>query len=127
MLKTNRGLIKCLLLSLITFGIYDLFLIYKMAQEANLADPSSKKVGGLIFYLVFTFLTLGIYSFYWNYRVCEKFANNVRAHGKTPRITGGAWLLWYIFGSLIIIGPLVALYKQIHSWNDSNVIVNSGR
>ena len=125
MLKTNRGLIKCLLLSLITLGIYDLFLIHKMAKEANLADTSTKKVGGLIFYIIFTTLTLGIYAFYWNYKVCEKFANSVRSAGKQPRITGGAWLLWMIFGSFIIVGPIIATYKQIHSWNDSNAVYNS--
>lgn len=125
MLKTNRGFIKFLLLSLITFGIYGLYVIHKMAQEANLADTSTKKVGGLIFYLIFTVLTCGIYYYYWNYKVCEKFANNVRNAGKTPRITGGGWLLWYIFGALIIVGPIVALVKQIHSWNDSNAIVNA--
>lgn len=125
MLNTNRGLFKYLIFTVITLGIYHLYFIHKMAQEANLADPGSKKVGGLIFYLIFTVLTLTIYDYYWNFRVCTKFANAVRAANKHPRITGGQWLLWTILGSLIIVGPLIALYKQIHSWNDSNLIFNT--
>ena len=125
MLKTNRGFWKYFFFSLITLGIYNLYYIHKIAQEANLDDEKGKKVGGLIFYIIFTFLTAGIYSLYWNYKVCEKFADTVRSAGKTPRITGGAWLLWTLIGSMIIVGPLVALVKQIHIWNDANEIYNS--
>ena len=125
MLKTTRGFWKWFFLSLVTLGIYDFYFIHKMAKEANLADPNGKKVGGLVFYIFITLITFGIYSFYWNYKVCEKFGANVRSAGQTPRITGGAWLLWEIFGALIIVGPIVALVKQIHLWNDSNKIYNS--
>lgn len=127
MLKTNRGFWKTLFFNIITLGIYNLYFIHKMAQEANIDDPSTKKVGGLIFYIIFTVLTLGIYSLYWNYKVCEKFANAVRRGGNTPRITGGSWLLWSLVGALIIVGPLVAFVKQIHIWNDANLVHNSGR
>ena len=126
MLKTNRGFIKLLLLSLITFGIYGLYFTYKMAQEANLADPAGKRVGGLVAYIFYTMFTLGIYAFYWNYRVCEKFGVAVRSTGQQPRITGGSWLLWTIFGVLLLgIGPIVAAVKQIHLWNDANTIYNN--
>ena len=83
-----------------------------------------KDVGGLGYYILFTILTLGIYSLYWNYRICEKMSDYMKKRDKTPRITGGAWLLWTIVGAVIIVGPLVALVKQIHSWNDVNEIYN---
>ena len=125
MLKTNRGFWKVFFLDLITLGIYELYLIHKMAQEANLVDMKGRKVGGLIFFIIFSALTAGIYCLYWNYKVCEKFANNVRSAGQTPRLTGGTWILWTILGSFIIIGPLVAFVKQLHLWNDSNAVFNS--
>lgn len=125
MLKTNRGFFKAFFFSIITLGIYDLYLIHKMAQEANLVDEKGKKVGGLIFFIVFTILTAGIYSLYWNYKVCEKFADNVKRAGQTARLTGGSWLLWTIVGALIAIGPLVAFVKQLHLWNDSNAVYNA--
>ena len=125
MLKTNRGFLKLLLFSFITLGIYSYYFIHKMAKEANLVDESSKRVGGLIAYVFLSLITLGIYCWIWNYRVCEKFANTVRRGGRSPRITGGGWLLWTLIGSLIVIGPLVALVKQIHSWNDANAVYNA--
>ena len=124
MLKTNRGFWKCFFLSLITLGIYGLWMIHKMAAEANLADEQGKKVGGLAFYILMTIVTVGIYSFYWNYRVCEKFADVQRSDGQKEPFTGGSWLLWSIIGSLIVVGPFIALAKEIHSWNASNAVYN---
>ena len=55
----------------------------------------------------------------------EKLTYVVRSAGQTPRLTGGGWLLWTIFGSLLFgIGPLVALVKEIHLWNDANKVYN---
>ncbi len=45
MLKTKRGLLKWIFLSLITLGIYEWYIIHKMAEEANLADKKGKKSG----------------------------------------------------------------------------------
>ena len=125
MLKTNRGFWKWFFLSLITFGIYDFFFIYNMAKEANLVDEGGKKVGGLLAFILLSLITFGIYGLYWNYRICEKFGNSVRMSGGTPRLTGGAWLLWDIVGALILVGPLVAMVKQIHLWNDANAAYNT--
>lgn len=125
MLKTNRGLLKYLLFSLITLGIYDLYIVHRAAKDANLADSSSKKVGGLIFFIFMSIITAGIYSFYWWYKVTEKFANVIRTSGAKPAITGGGFLLWEIFGSLIIVGPFIALYKFFKNWNASNALYNS--
>ena len=125
MLKTSRGFWKYFFLTIITFGIYGLYMTHQMAKEANLADKQSKDVGGLLFYILMSCLTFGFYTLYWNYKVCEKFGNSVRANGGTPRLTGGGWLLWTILGAMIVIGPLVALVKQIHLWNDSNAAYNA--
>ena len=84
MLKTNRSALVCILLGIITLGIYGLYMIHQMAKDANTADQSSK-VGGLLAYILLSIITLGIYSLYWNYKVCEKFANSVRASGGSVR------------------------------------------
>ena len=125
MLKTNRGFWKLFFLTIITLGIYSLFFIHNMAKEANIVDENGKHVGGLLAYIFLSLITLGIYSLYWNYKVCEKFGFSVIASGGKPRITGGGWLLWYLVGSLIIVGPIVALVKQIHLWNDANAAYNA--
>lgn len=123
MLKTNRGFWKYFFLTIITLGIYELHYIYKLAREANLVGKD-KEVGGLAYFILMSFVTIGIYPFYWNYRVCNKLADNVRANGGAPRIDGTGWLLWSLLGTLILVGPLVAFVKQIHLWNDSNMLYN---
>jgi len=127
MLKTNRGFWKVFFLSIITFGIYELYYIHCMAKEVNLtcAEDGNKDVGGLAFYFFMSIITFGMYSLYWNYKVCDRMAALVLRNGGQPRLTGGGWLLWSILGSMIIVGPLVAMVKQIHLWNDANEIYNS--
>ncbi len=125
MLKTNRGFWKLFFLSLITLGIYSLFFIHNMAKEANTVDANGKNVGGLLAYILLSTITLGIYGLVWNYKVCEKFANSIVRRGGQPNFDGGKWILWMIVGALIIVGPLVALVKQIHLWNEANAAYNA--
>jgi hypothetical protein len=125
MLKTNRGFWKLFFLCIITLGIYSLYLIYRMAKEANLDDPDSKKVPGLIVMILLSVITVGIYGLVWNYRVNEKFAAAVRRGGGQPKFDGGKWLLWTLVGSLILVGPLVALVKSLHLWNEANKVYNA--
>ena len=124
MLKTNRGFWKTFFLSLITLGIYSLYLTHTMAKEANIVNPAGKRVPGLLALILLSIITLGIYGLVWNYRVCEKFAAVVAGAGRKPRIDGGGWLLWSLLGALILVGPLVAYVKQLHIWNDANSIYN---
>ena len=125
MLKTNRGFWKVFFLTLITFGIYSWYMIHKMSQEANLVDPNGKKVGGLVAFILLSLITFGIYALYWNYKVCNKFAANVRTGGTEPKFDGSKYLLWALLGSLIIVGPIVAFVKELHLWNDSNKVYNA--
>ena len=125
MLKTNRGFWKLFFLSLITLGIYSLFFIHNMAKEANTVDAEGKKVTGLIGYILLTVITAGIFALIWNYKVTEKFAASIMRRGGQPKFDGGKWLLWTLVGSLILVGPLVALVKQIHLWNAANAAYNA--
>jgi len=125
MLKTNRGFWKTFFLSIITFGFYQLYYIYRLAKEVNLTCAEDhQNVGGLAFFIFMSIITFGIYGLYWNYKVCDRMSGLVMRNGGRPRITGEGWLLWSLLGALIIVGPLVAMVKQIHLWNDANDIYN---
>lgn len=58
----------CLILSLVTCGIYMLYWMYKVNDELNLlAGNPNGTSGGMV--LVFDILTCGIYGIYWNYKM----------------------------------------------------------
>ena len=66
-----RSIPLCIVLSLVTCGIYSLYWIYKMNDEINyLSGETEGTSGGLV--LIYSILTCGIYTIYWGYRMGER-------------------------------------------------------
>lgn len=117
-MKTNRSLLKLILFSLLTLGIYALYFWYKYAQDMNVVCAGDgKKTRGILARIVFTVLTLGIYEFVWMYGAGERISRNAYKRGLHVNTTGGNVLLWYILGAFIIIGPFIAIHKLIDGLN----------
>lgn len=125
-LKTNRGLIKYLIFSALTLGIYAFYFIHAVSREVNcVCEGDGKKTRGFFLYMLFTALTFGIYYFVWGYSVCNRMDERIRRTGKISNVTGGSWFMWTVFGTLLFgVGPLVAEYKLIHGLNEINGIYN---
>ncbi len=125
-LKTNRGLFKTILLTIVTFGIYQLYLRHAWAKETNIAcNGDGKKTTGLLLLWLFGVLTLGIYVIVWHWKFAERTKAFLEANGKSARISGVGFFLWTWLGSMIIVGPMIALYKLIHQANAVNEIYNA--
>lgn len=127
-LKTNRGPIKTVFFSLLTFGIYWLYLIHAIAHDMNISCAGDgKKTRGLMLYMLFSALTLGIYALVWNIKVCNRMRDRIQAAGEKSVVSGGKWFAWTVLGSLIGVGSLVALGKQTKGLNKCNELYNQGR
>ena len=72
-IDTNRGILKYLIFTLLTFGIYGMWFIYKMAQDMNtMCEDDDQNTGGLLAFILLSFITLGIYAIYWWYKIAER-------------------------------------------------------
>lgn len=126
-LKTNRGLLKYLIFGFLTLGIYGMYIIHAAAKETDeTCKEDGKNTKGLLLYILFSILTLGIYGLVWSYNIIERWGKFIRVRGQSPRVSGGTYILWLIVGSMIGIGPLVAQYLFLHTWNDVNELHNKG-
>lgn len=73
-LKTNKSLVKFILLSLITFGIYGIVVMSSVSNDINVIASryDGKKT---MHYCLLLFLvgpvTLGIADLVWNHRLCQ--------------------------------------------------------
>ena len=68
---TNRNIALCIILSIITCGIYGLYWLYCLNKEiSELAGEKDYTDGALV--IVLTIITCGIYAFYWNYKMGER-------------------------------------------------------
>ena len=118
--KTDYNLLVYIVLSVLTCGIYGMYMIYKMAQDCNqICAEDGDSVGGLGMYILLNIVTCGFYSLYWLYKI----QNRLYAAGPRYNVPvaedGGKVLLWMIVGTLICgIGGLIGfniLFKTLNS------------
>lgn len=127
-LPTKRGFIKWFFLSLITFGIYDLIMMYKMSEEINLtaAGDGKKTMNYLLLFFLVGPLTLGIADLVWYTRFSRRIGNELDRRGLGYRFGAGSFWGWNILGSLILIGPMIYIHKLCKAMNKINASYNNG-
>lgn len=119
-LKTNRGLIKLILLSIITFGIYPLVIMSSISSDINeIASryDGKKTMHFCLLVFIFTGLTLGIAPIVWYHRISKRIGNELKRRGIAYSFGAGSFWGWSVLGSLIAIGPLVYTHKLFKAMN----------
>ena len=119
-LKTNRGLIKLILLSIITFGIYPLVIMSSISSDINVIASrydGKKTMHFCLLAFIFTGLTLGIAPIVWYHRISKRIGNELKRRGIAYSFGAGSFWGWSVLGSLIAIGPLVYTHKLFKAMN----------
>lgn len=119
-LKTNRGLIKCILLSAITFGLYPLFMMSNISTEINLIatrHDGKKTMHYCLIFFVLSWLTFGIAPIVWQHRISNRIGNELMRRRIPYNFDASSFWLWNILGSLIVIGPFVYIHKMLRAMN----------
>ena len=119
-LKTNRGLIKLILLSLITFGIYPLVLWSSVSNDINTIATrydGKKTTHYLLMAFVFSWLTFGISPIVWSHKISARIGNELKRRGIGYSFGAGTFWGWNILGAFIGIGPLVYTHKLLKAMN----------
>ena len=118
-LKTNRGMVKTILLGLITLGIYPIVVYTRMGRDMNtLAFRDGKKTMHYCLMLfVFFPLTLTVAGFVWSHRLCRRMGDELLRRGLPYRFGAKDFWLWNTLGCLILVGPLVFLHRLFKAMN----------
>lgn len=124
---TQRGLLKYVLLGLVTFSIYDIWQMSEVGDSLNLLafkrDGKHTMHYCLMFFLV-GWATLGIGWLVWYHRVSDRIGEEQAARGLPVTVTASTFWLWGILGSLIAVGPFIYIYKLLHAMNDLSADYN---
>lgn len=126
-LRTNRSLLKYILLSLITFGIYGLVVMSHISEEINsVAERHDGKhtMHFCLIIFVFSWLTLGIVPLVWQTRLSNRIGNELSYRGINYRFSGGTFWGWGILGMLILVGPFIYTHKLLKAMNLINADYN---
>ena len=119
-LKTNRGLLKLILLSLITFGIYALVFYSKVSTDINLIasrHDGKKTMHYCLLAFIIAPITFGIGAIVWSHKISARIGNELARRGIAYGFGAETFWLWNVLGSLIGIGPLVYLHKLCKAMN----------
>ena len=128
-MKTNRGLLKMILLGIITFGIYPIVVYSQISEEINvLASPHDGRhtMHYCLIFFLFSWLTLNIATLVWWHRISGRVGQELRRRNLQYSFGASDFWLWNILGLLIVIGPFVYIHKLMKAMNFINADWNSG-
>ena len=119
-LKTNKSLVKYILLSLITFGIYGLVVMSSVSNDINIVasryDGRRTMHYCLLFFLVGP-ITLGIGYLVWFHKISGRIGTELRRRGVTYSFGAADYWLWHVLGSLIFVGPFIYYHNLFKATN----------
>jgi len=120
MLRTNRGLLKYILLSAITFGIYGIVCMTNVSCDINTIASrfdNKKTMNFCLLVFIITPITLGIGAIVWIHKFCNRVGAELKRRGINYSFGAGSFWGWNVLGSLIIVGPFIFMHKMFKSMN----------
>ena len=119
-LKTNKGLFKYIIFSILTFGIYPIVVMSSVSNSINTVatryDGRRTMHFCLLFFLVAP-ITFGIANFVWYSKISNRIGRELQRRNIAYSFGAGTYWGWNILGSLIVVGPFIYLYKLFKSTN----------
>lgn len=98
---TGKNIAKCLILTIVTCGIYGIFWFIKLVDDLNTAAQTPEESNGVTV-LLLGLVTCGIYYFIWYYKAGDK-VNKVRSlSGQYANDSAILYLLLGLFGLGIV-------------------------
>ncbi|MBR5939111.1 DUF4234 domain-containing protein [Candidatus Saccharibacteria bacterium] len=119
-LRTNRGLLKYLVFSLLTLGIYGIVVMSRISTEINII-ASKHDYRNTTHYCLMVFLlswlTLGIYPLIWWSNISSRIGYELESRNLPYKFGAGHFWGWDFFGSLIIVGPFIFMHQFFKAMN----------
>lgn len=119
-LKTNRGLLKLILLSLVTFGIYGIVAYSSISNDINVIASrydGKKTMHYCLLIFIIAPITLGIGGIVWMHKISARIGNELSRRNIDYKFGAGSFWLWNTLGAFILVGPFVYIHKLFKAMN----------
>ena len=126
MIQINkRSIVVCILLSIITFGIYGIYWLYLLVKNTRSIQKNTTSCTGEMLCLIF----VPFYSLYWWYTRGEKVKQEFSQHNYASTGNGIVYLIFAIFGLSIVSMAIMqsdfnSLKSETHSEQRSAMKTN---
>lgn len=105
-MKTERSVAMCIILSIVTCGLYSIYWFICLTDDVNaIYGTPNATSGGMAF--LFNLITCGIYGLYWAYKQGEKLDEMKYAQGLPSGNSKLLYLLLSVCGLSIITYALM--------------------
>ncbi len=122
-LKTNKGLLKTILLSFITLGIYSIVVMSAVSSDINIVASrydGKKTMHFCLLYFLVSPITCGIAAIVWYHNISSRIGKELKRRGIFYSFGAADFWLWNVLGSFIVIGPFIYLHKMFKAVNLMN-------
>lgn len=118
-LEENRSFVKFLLLTIFTLGIYGIifFISFSFDLDKVASRHDGKKTMNYLFAYLLSSFTLTVVMIVWFYGVSERITEELERREIDNPFTMSDFWMWYVVGSLFLVGPLVYHYKMLRAMN----------
>ena len=126
-LKTNKGLLKTILLSIVTFGIYPLVVMSAVSTDINTVAgryDGKKTMHFLLMSIIVAPITFGIGGIVWYHRISNRIGDELYRRGIGYSFSAADFWLWNVLGSIIAVGPFIYMHKMFKAVNLMNADYN---
>ncbi len=110
----KRSIVTCIILSIVTCGIYGIYWFVKLTDEMNAMTANPNGTSGVTAYLL-SLVTCGIYTYYWCYKMGEKVDYLKTRRGQS---SSSSSILYLILG---ILGVGIVNYVLIQDEINNNI------
>ena len=124
-MMTNRTFWRSAILTVVTFGIYPIYLVETISADTNIScSRDGKRTWGAFPFFTLGILTLGIFPIVWHCQTINRYRDYCEKNGKTCPINTKFYLLWTLVGFPTVVGPMIALARFIAAYTQSCRIFN---
>ena len=118
-LKTDRSMIKLMILNILTLGIYSIIFFIPFSYDLDKVAPKrdhSKTMNYLFAYL-FAMCSFSIVLVIWHYQIANRVNEALERRNIDYSFEMSDFWGWYLFGSFILVGPFVYFHKLCKAMN----------
>ncbi len=118
-LKTDRKMWKLVLFGILTLGIYSIVFFMPLSFDVDKVSPKGdrSKTMSYLAAFVLSMFTANIVMDVWQYQITERISEALEARDVDYDFGTGDFWGWFIFGSLVFIGPFVYFHKLCKAMN----------
>ena len=115
----KRNLALCVIFSIITFGIYGIYVMYGYVKDLNkVCEGDGKQSKNYIVVILLSMVTCGIYGLYWYYTQGERLYRIAPKYGIQIQEKGSTILLWSLLDVVTFgISSMAVTYIMFDNMN----------